>query len=93
MSDTCTCMFWMPTDGSAPPRVVERCPACRDRELLDVIAGLVQQHCRKDSDGVVESGFIGINAIAIDILCEHGIMELTHPDTIGRGRWAKWSRR
>lgn len=65
-----------------------------EAELLDVIAGLVQQHCRVE-DGEVTSGFIGINATAIDILCEHGLMvdaqtSLPHLRPQTRGRWAKW---
>lgn len=63
--------------------------------MLDIIAGLVRQHCRKDADGMIESGFIGVNADAIDLLCEHGIMvdqtALPHLHHLTRGRLAKWA--
>lgn len=64
-----------------------------DEYALDLIEGLVRQHCRVE-EGEVTSGFIGVNALAIDFLVAHGRMVLaSDEEPYGRGRWAKWVKR
>jgi len=59
-----------------------------ETDLLDIIEGLVRQHCNHDcdhdADGVYDSGFIGVNAKAMDALCTHGLATYVRD---GGGRW------
>jgi hypothetical protein len=55
-------------------------------EVLDIIAELVMQHCKKQPDGGYHSGFIGVNGSAIRLLGEHGRARVV--DGAGRGATA-----
>ena len=44
-------------------------------EVLDVLEGMVEQHCwHHEEKDYYDSGFIGINANAIELLCQYGRM-------------------
>lgn len=60
-------------------------------DLLGLIANLVAQHCDM-CDGVVDSGFIGVHAEAMDCLVAHGLMTPVDSQAgSGRGRRMRWA--
>jgi hypothetical protein len=45
-------------------------------ELVDIAYWMIIQNCKKDTKGNYFSGFVGVNAQAMRLLCKLGLMEM-----------------
>lgn len=55
--------------------------------FLDIIERMVRQHCNHTGDGVYDSGFIRVNADAMDILVTFGVADYTTDTQPSEFRW------